>query len=198
MRLLQRDDGRRAFLIERCRPGTTLWDSSVDEVGVVSELLPRLWTKPAALHPFRLLIDEARRWASEIAERYERAAAPFERSLLEYALDVFRTTDETADALANQDLHGLNILRAEREPWLLIDPKPLVGERELNGVGLLRNAAFRGGPGSVSQWLDALRDLGLDRERTRGWGVAHALAWGWDDERGWTSHVGAARVILDS
>ncbi len=61
--------------------------------------------------------------------------------------------------LVNQDLHGGNVLRAEREPWLVIDPKPLVGERELEASGLLRNAD------DVSRWLDALAELGLDRER---------------------------------
>jgi streptomycin 6-kinase len=75
--------------------------------------------------------------------------------------------------LVNQDLHGGNVLRAEREPWLVIDPKPLVGEREIDGVGLLRNAGSRT---SVRRWLDAFGELGLDRERAHGWGVAHAIA----------------------
>ena len=92
------------------------------------------------------------------------------------------------------------MLAAEREPWLVIDPKPLVGERELDGVGLLRNAAFPGETApsaSTRRWLDVLEDLGLDRERLRAWGVAHALAWGWDDETGWSAgSVAAARTIL--
>ena len=93
----------------------------------------------------------------------------------------------------NQDLHGGNVLRAEREPWLVIDPKPLVGERELEASGLLRNAD------SVSRWLDVLAELGLDRERARGWGVAHNLAWAWDERRGWLEqHVEEARRILSA
>lgn len=60
----------------------------------------------------------------------------------------------------------------------MIDPKPLVGEPELDGVGLLRNAAWNGGPVEVRRWLDGLAGLGLDRGRLRGWGIAHALAWG--------------------
>jgi hypothetical protein len=35
-------------------------------------------------------------------------------------------------------------VRAEPEPWLVINPKPVVGERELDGVGLLRNAVSGG------------------------------------------------------
>ena len=79
--------------------------------------------------------------------------------------------DRTARHLVNQDLHGGNVLRAEREPWLVIDPKPLVGEREIDGVGLLRNAR------DPRRWLDALAELGYERERLWQWGFAHALAW---------------------
>ena len=86
------------------------------------------------------------------------------------------------------------MLCAERLPWLVIDPKPLVGELELDGVGLLRNAESGA---SVRRWLDALSELGLDRERLRGWGVAHALAWGWDERDGWSDWaVENARLVL--
>jgi streptomycin 6-kinase len=196
-RLVERDDEQRALLIERCRPGTRLWDTEADGPAAVAELLPRLWVKPLKPHRFALLAAEADRWANSVSERYAGAGAPFERRLLDYALDIFRTADRTAGWLVNQDLHGGNILRAEREPWLVIDPKPLVGEREANAVGLLRNAAFNGGPDSVRQWLDPLVDLRLDRERLRGWGVAHALAWGWSDDGGWSrKQIEAARSIF--
>lgn len=69
---------------------------------------------------------------------------PFERRLRDEALAVLRSADGSTRALVNQDLHGANILRADRAPWLVIDPKPLVGEPELDGVGLLRNARSAG------------------------------------------------------
>jgi len=193
VRLLARDDERRALLVERCIPGTRLWDAGVDEIAVVAELMPRLQVEMGADHPFALLADEAERWAEEVPRRYSQAGAPFERGLLDSALDVFRSVDRTASFLVNQDLHGGNILRAQREPWLVIDPKPLVGERELEASALLRNTT------EVSRWLDALRDLGLDRERARGWGIAHNLAWAWDEHDGWLEeHVEEARRILNA
>jgi streptomycin 6-kinase len=196
VRLVARDDARRALLIERCRPGTRLRDAPLDEAGVVAGLLARLRIDLDDPRPFRLLADEADRWSEELPARYERSGRAFEQSLLAFALDVFRTVERRARSLVNQDLHGGNVLRADREPWLVIDPKPLVGERELDGVGLLRNAAFLGGAPAVRRWLDALEELGLDRERARGWGVAHTLAWGWDDEDGWSRpFVEAARTI---
>ena len=194
VRLLARDDERRALLVERCRPGTELWHADVDERAVAAELVERLGVPAPAR--FRSLAEEADRWAEDVPRRWEQGGPPFERALLDLALDVYRTVDRGAAWLVNQDLHGGNVLRAEREPWLVIDPKPLAGERELDGVGLLRNAAWRGGAAAVREWLDLLAGLGRDRARLRGWGVAHALAWGWDDERGWLApDVEAARTI---
>jgi streptomycin 6-kinase len=164
-RLLARDDERRALLIERCIPGTPLWDAGEDEIAVVRKLLPRLSLEPDA-HPFRSVADEADRWIRELPKRYEPSR------LLDAALHVFRTVDRDAHYLVNQDLHGGNVLRAEREPWLVVDPKPLVGEREVDAVGLLRNAD------DPRRWVDALAELGYERERLWGWGFAHALAWG--------------------
>lgn len=191
VRLVARDDERRALLIERCRPGMRLRDSGVDETQVVAGLLPRLQIEVAEPHCFTTLADEADRWAEDVPRRYRDAGEPFERSLLDLAFDVYRTVDRACSRLVNQDLHGGNVLRAEREPWLVIDPKPLVGERELEASGPLRNA------GSVSRWLDVLADLGLDRERARGWGVAHNLAWAWDEHLGWLDrHVDEVRRIF--
>jgi streptomycin 6-kinase len=191
VRLLERDDERRALLLERCRPGTELWHADADQIGVVGALLPRLQLDVAGAHSFALLADEAERWEEDMPRRYAEAGMPFERSLLDAALDVYGSVDRSAQRLVNQDLHGGNVLAAEREPWLVIDPKPLVGERELEASGLLRNAD------DVSRWLDGLAELGFDRERARGWGFAHNLAWAWDERRGWSEHhVEEARRIL--
>ena len=193
VRLLARNDERRALLLERCVPGAELWHTSADDVAVIAELLPRTQIDVGDAHPFALVADEADRWAEDVPRWFTEAGEPFEQRLLDVALDVYRTVDRSASWLVNQDLHGGNVLSAEREPWLVIDPKPLVGERELEASGLLRNAE------SPARWLDALEDIGFDRERARGWGVAHNLAWAWDERRGWLDvHVEEARRILNA
>ncbi len=70
VRLVARDDGRRAFVCERCRPGTELAGSDADDVAVVCELLPRLGQLRVEPHPFRTLASEAERWATEVPARY--------------------------------------------------------------------------------------------------------------------------------
>ena len=159
VRLVARDDARRAYLCRALPAGTQLSESGADEAAVVPGLLVQLSHVATEPHPFRALAAEAERWLDEVPARYVLADQPFERSLLELALDVFGTVDRSAAWLVNQDLHGLNVLRAQREPWLVIDPKPLVGERELDGVGLLRNVDS---VADVRRWLDA-----LDRDRAR-------------------------------
>jgi streptomycin 6-kinase len=196
VRLLARDDGRRAFLMERCRPGTKLTELHVDQPLVVADLLPRLWLEPGPNRPFRLIVEEAERWVEDVESAYARAGRPFEPPLLQVALDVFRTCDRSARTLVNQDLHGENVLAAEREPFLVIDPKPALGEREVSAVGLLRNAAWQGGASEVRRWLSVLGELGLDAKRARGWGIAHALAWGHDPDGRWSPDaIEAARCI---
>jgi streptomycin 6-kinase len=197
--LVARDDERRALLLERCRPGTRLDGAAEDRIAVVAQLMPRLWADPPPLHPFRSIGDEAGRWAEAVPRAWEHAGRPFERTLLEFAVDAFQSCDPGAGVLVNQDFHGGNVLRATREPWLVIDPKPAVGEREVSAVGLLRNAAVRGGRPAVRRWLDGLADLGLHRQRLRAWGVAHALAWGCDAEGRWSDRqIEAARMVFSA
>src|SRR5213596_1762981 len=50
VRLLRRDDARNALLLERCEPGTFLSDAADDPLGVLIELLPRLWKDATGFH----------------------------------------------------------------------------------------------------------------------------------------------------
>ena len=135
VRLLAHDAERWALLLERCRPGEPLAERPRDEaLDVLCSVLPRLWL-PAA-EPFRPLADEAAWWASYLPDRWEAAGRPFERPLLDAALEALRELPATQgeQVLLDQDLHPGNVLSAEREPWLVIDPKPLAGEREFSAA----------------------------------------------------------------
>jgi streptomycin 6-kinase len=197
VRLLAHDPERWALLIERCLPGTQLAECP-SEVGldVLSELLPRLLV-PAA-EPFRRLADEAAWWESYLPERWELAGRPFERSLLDAACDALRDLPPTQgeQVLLHQDLHPGNVLQAEREPWLVIDPKPLVGEREFAVAPVVRAVELGHSEGAVQYRLDRLTDaLGLDRERARLWTLGQTIAWCFDDEYH-RDHVETARWLL--
>ena len=181
VRLVARDRARWALLIERCVPGTPLYamEGSDDaRIDVVAGLLPRLWVE--APGPFASLRDEAERWAANLPGEWERAGRPWERRLLDTAVAILRELgpDQPGrQVLINQDLHGGNILAARREPWLMIDPKPLVGEREFSLAPLVRSYELGHSRASVLRRLDRLSaDLGLDRERARLWTVGQTVA----------------------
>jgi streptomycin 6-kinase len=171
VRLVARDDERSALLIERCRPGTQLWELPDEEAtGIAASVLEQLWV-PADC-PFRRLEHEAARWADELPTR------GLDGALVDSTVAFLRKAGPTQreSVLLHQDLHGGNVLESARG-WLAIDAKPLVGEREFDVASLIRDRR----PATKAQMerrLDYLVDrLALDPERTRGWAVAHALAW---------------------
>lgn len=194
VRLLAHDPEEHALLLELCVPGKPLsavgQDAALD---VFVELLPRLW-KPAG-RPFRPLASEAAWWA-EYLPGQDWSVAP---ELLEAALEALRELPGTQgeQVLVNQDLHGDNVLAAEREPWLVIDPKPLAGEREFAVAPIVRSSELGHSKRDVLHRFDRLTsELGLDRERARGWTIAQTVAWTWNSTYHAT-HVETARWLLE-
>src|SRR5205807_836745 len=67
--------------------------------------------------------------------------------------------------LVHQDLHGDNVLAAQREPWLVIDPKPLAAEREFAVAPIVRSDELGHSKREALHRLDRLcADLALDRD----------------------------------
>jgi streptomycin 6-kinase len=197
VRLLDRDPERWTLLLERARPGTHLRELEPDAaIDVLAGLLPRLWV-PAG-EPFRPLADEAAWWAASLPAQWERAGRPFERPLLDAALAALRDLAPTQgeQVLLHQDLHAGNVLRAEREPWLVIDPKPLAGERAFGLAPIVRGGELGHSRRDVLHRLDRLSsELGLDRERARGWALGQTLAWAFENDRALPVHVETARWL---
>ena len=179
VRLLDFDPEHHALLLERCEPGAPLSSVGADEaLEAFVILLPKLWVPAGA--PFRSLADEASTWMHDLPLMWEREGRPFEPWLLELAidsLDRLRTT-QGEQVLIDQDLHADNVLSARREPWLAIDPKPLVGERAFSLAPIIRSAELGFSREHVIGRLDLLTArLGLDRERARLWALGQTVAW---------------------
>ena len=197
VRLLDRDRERWALLVERCRPGTHLRELEPEAaLDVLAGLLPALWIPVGA--PFRPLAEEAARWAESLPAEWERAGRPFERRLLDAGLAALSELAPTQgeQVLLHQDLHADNVLRAQRAPWLVIDPKPLAGERELGLAPIVRSSELGHSERDVLRRLDRLSAaLGLDRERARGWALGQTLAWAFENDRALPRHVETARWL---
>jgi streptomycin 6-kinase len=203
VRLLDEDPSRNALLLERCAPGTPLLDTDDDTAcDVVIGLMPRLWKPPPP--GLRHLADLAAAWVDGLPALWEAAGRPFERQLLDAAVSALTELGPSQGPLVigNEDLHAGNVLRAQREPWLVIDPKPLAAEREFGPVAMIRDVKehVRGGQLSAERVHRRLEhfssELGLDRERVRGWTIAHTIAWGFEGDRFKAAHADLARLLL--
>jgi streptomycin 6-kinase len=186
VRLLEADDDLGAMLLERCQPGTTLRTLDVSEQDVViARLLRRLWRSPPAPHRFRPLSALTSFWRNEtMARAGDWPDAGLVREGLRLFDELPRSADE--DVLLATDLHAGNVLRASREPWLVIDPKPFVGDAAYDATQHLFNCGGRlaSDPvGTIRRLADLLE---VDHQRVRLWTFARAAAEpreDWSDDR---------------
>jgi streptomycin 6-kinase len=181
VRLLAADDECGAMLLERCQPGTVLRAVPESEQDlVIASLLRRLWRVPQAPHPFRPLSALTEYWSDETMTQVEQWP---DTGLVREGLGLFRELSHTAsrEVLLATDLHAGNVLRAEREPWLVIDPKPFVGDPAYDATQHLFNCdarLFSDPHGTIRRFADL---LDVDPERVRMWIFARAAAEPRDD-----------------
>jgi streptomycin 6-kinase len=183
--LLEADDELNAMLLERCEPGTVLRQLPEPEQDVIiAGLLRRLWRVPRAPHPFRPLAAMTAHWADEtIADAVRWPDA----GLVQAGLRLFEELPRTSPShvLLATDLHAGNVLRAQREPWLVIDPKPFVGDPAYDATQHLFNCKERlqSDPHTtIRRFADLLE---VDPERVRLWMFARAAAESrdiWDED----------------
>ena len=188
---LWRADPRRfALLVERARPDRDLHALDVLEAcEVVARLYGRLHRPP--LPQPRRLSELCQEWSDRLPPLAEsnlisrRFVSQADRLLRDFAVD-----PQTDSALIHTDLHFFNVLAAEREPWLVIDPKPLSGDPAYEVAPLLWNRWEEAM--SADSPRDALLDrlytvvdvAGLDEDRVRDWVVVREVCnvlWTYED-----------------
>jgi streptomycin 6-kinase len=194
VRLLWADDELGAMLLERCLPGTALRTIPEPEQDlVISELLRRLWRRPLAPHPFRPLGALLVFWRDKTLADMKQWD---DHGLVREGLRLFEELPRTApsEVLLATDLHAGNILRSQRSPWLVIDPKPFVGDPAYDATQHLFNCAerLRSDPAGLIRRMGDL--LEVDPERIRLWTFARAAAEPRDDWKDQTS-AAIARVL---
>ncbi|MCX5387237.1 aminoglycoside phosphotransferase family protein [Streptomyces sp. NBC_00083] len=181
VRLLERRDERFAMLLERVRASTL---AEVEDGDVVVRVAGRLNRRLAVPAPTGLprLREQADARAEQLRENAGKVAHGLSRATLDAA---FATLAELGrdqpDTLIHGDLHARNILRADREPWLAVDPKGYVGDPAYDGGTLLKSRALTlMGADHLGKAVDRILDVfseaaELDRERVRRWAQFHAV-----------------------
>jgi streptomycin 6-kinase len=179
---LWRADPRRfALLLERARPDRDLHALDVLEAcEVVARLYGRLHRPP--LPQPRRLTELCREWADRLPPLLEanlisrRFVSQGERLMRDFAAD-----PDTDAALIHSDLHFFNVLAAEREPWLVIDPKPLTGDPAYEVAPLLWNrwqeamSAVSPRQALLDRLFTVVDVAGLDEDRVRDWVVVREV-----------------------
>ena len=185
VRLLESDADLNAMLLEQCEPGTALRERpELEQDVVIAGLLRRLWRRPAAPHPFCPLSAMTAHWADETMAAAPRWPDP---GLIRAGLRLFEELSRPSsdDVLLATDLHAGNVLQAQRRPWLVIDPKPFVGDRAYDATQQLLNCSERmltAPDATIRRFSDLLE---VDDERVRLWMFARAAAEPrdiWDDD----------------
>lgn len=186
--------GTAALLLERCVPGRTLCRRpATEQDAVLAGLLRRLWIIPAAGHPFEPLQVMCDQWADHFEEATARRPAAVDPGLARAGIALFRELPATAadQVLLATDLHAGNVLRAVREPWLAIDPKPYVGDPAYDSLQHMLNCAGRlqADPHGLARRMAGL--LGLDLDRVLLWLFARCV----QESAGWPGLARVARLL---
>ncbi|HYP40815.1 MAG TPA: aminoglycoside phosphotransferase family protein [Chloroflexia bacterium] len=208
VQLLHADREQGAMLLERLKPGTPLASIEDDEkaTSIAASVMRQLWRPVPDEHQFPTVA----KWAAglgRLRERFGGTTGPLPKSLVEEAETLFTELIASMDevVLLHGDLHHENIIAAERQPWLALDPKGLAGEPAYEVGALLRNQlpepftqpeAIR----ILARRVDQLaEELGLDRERLIGWGLAQAVLSAWwsieDHGYGWQPAIAVAEAL---
>ncbi len=124
-RVLNFDESRRAMLLEKLNPGKPLKmlfsgnESRTVEIAV--GLIKKLLRRPPAGTEFILL----EKWFGNFFERA--VNTDFPTYYLSKTREIFDELSSSEKYLIHGDFHHENILSAEREPFLVIDPKGVIG-----------------------------------------------------------------------
>lgn len=209
--VLRQDPWTWTLLLERLQPGLPLTKAaiSVDEaLGVAAELYRDFSSRPVPSGVATLpdvvgvYLANARARLPGQAQELARldAAAILELGLAE--VEALAATDG-ASAFLHGDYNPGNVLSADTSAndrgWKVIDPKPMVGDREFDVFPLIEQL---GSPFSAADPLELLerhlleftRIVGCDPARTARWCFArHALNLSWWLEDG--NHLAAERAV---
>jgi streptomycin 6-kinase len=179
--LYERDDTQYGMLLERAANGTLAAVEDSDEVAMVGGRINRRLAIPAPPELPRLQ-DEADAWEEQLLADVAELPHPLAPSVIDAALATIRELGrDQPETLVHGDFHERNILRADREPWLAVDPKGYVGDPAYDTGALLKVRAltfFETGDIAkpVERFLDVFTEAAeLDRERAQRWAQLHLV-----------------------
>ncbi len=208
VRLLDADPEEGILLMERLVPGRPLEELPDDcqATEIAADVMSRLW-RPVPSEQNLLTQENWTTGLTRLRAEFNGGSGPFPEAMVARAEGLFTELVDSTPCrmLLHGDLHYWNCLSEERQGWLAIDPKGVVGDpafepgawllnskpQDLTGPELRRQLMRR-----VDQFADR---LALDRERLLGWGFARAVLSAWwsyeDHGHGWEHALAVAESL---
>ena len=208
VRLLSADPHHRGLLLERLHSTDLTGVSEEHACAIVADLYGRIHIP--AMPQLRSLSADIDRWTSELAGLARNAPIP--RRLVEQAIALgtdLAADRAVADRVIHTDLHYGNVLAGDREPWLVIDPKPVNGDPHYEIAPMLWNRwdeiAGDTREGVRRRFWMLVDAAGFDEDRARGWVIVrmvHNAMWALQDrqhtEQTWlTRCIAVAKAVGD-
>ncbi|MGW0982187.1 aminoglycoside phosphotransferase family protein [Streptomyces xiamenensis] len=182
VRLLAHDAASGSLLLERLAPRSL---ADVPDLPAALETLSLLLARLVTAPPppgLRTLADIGARMLERAPAAIAAFPDPGHRALYtDCAAALREVLPEPGGALLHWDLHYANVLAGEREPWLAIDPKPLIGDPGFELLPALFNrfAEIEAAPDparAVRRRFDLMTaTAALDRDRAVAWTLARIL-----------------------
>ena len=189
VRLLEVDETRYMFLMERLFPGKMLVSLEDDDkrTHIACDVMAHLWRAAPIGLPLIKLID----WFSELDKvrpKFSGGTGLFPKKIFEKVEKLIPElfANSSPPVLMHGDFHHFNVLSSDRG-WLAIDPKGVIGPPEYECGPLLINPM----PSLLYlpevdrltlRRVSILSDrLGFSREIIRDWALCHAILSAWWD-----------------
>jgi len=225
--LLEADEDRAMFLLERLQPGNMLTTVNDDNQAthIAADVMLNLW-RPAPTEGAFIQVSDWFKGFEKLRLRFEGGTGPLGKTLVERAEHSVANffSEDYVSMLIHGDLHQSNILSSERgcaagvmpaalrlggktpPSWLAIDPKGVIGPAAYEVGPLLMNpSGFLNRSDAVQitkRRIDVLSEqLGFERDRIREWGIAHAVLsawWSLEDNMNWEYSMHCAEVIAEA
>lgn len=183
IKLIASDSDAGWLLIEACQPGVALSALEDDELAIhhAITLMQQLWKPIAKTESF----PSVENWLEGLARMQQdpRAKTFISKRLMDYSIGLAKDLCASMgeQVLLHGDLHQDNMLSSQRAPYLAIDPKGVIGEREYEYGALIRNpinkiSTMSGLPKFLNRRLDQIAaETNFARERIQHWSMVQAV-----------------------
>lgn len=185
VQLLEYDAHNSVMLMERLKPGISLRALEDDKtaISVAIDLMRKIWCPlPPQHYPFPTIDDWGKAFI-RMRTLYAGGTGPFPSALFDKGEKLYTelSASMAQSVLLHGDLHQDNILSGQREPWLAVDPKGVIGEPAYDVGSILRNfwpdiLSVSNPKALMARRIDQFSsELGFERARVHGWGLSQAI-----------------------